>query len=251
MKIVATIQVRMGSSRLPGKPLKIIAGKSILEWQILRLKRSLLIDEIVVATTTESQDDVLEIEAYRLGVSCYRGSENDVLARVCHAMQGSNADIHLEFYGDSPFVDPYLIDQTIGYLIKNYEKVDYVSTALKTTYPPGLEVTAYKAFCLEKAQKTTDKDDPLREHTGPNIHKINEFTLVNLEAPTALHYPEFYFEIDTEDDFKMLSALITLVIDQYGEAFTMQNLIKLANARPEIIQLNSAVHRRWKEFRKK
>ena len=113
----------MGASRLPGKALKVISGKSILEWQILRLKRSLLIDEIVVATTTKSQDDVLEKEAYRLGVSCYRGSEHDVLARVCGAMQGSNADIHLEFYGDSPFVDPYLIDQTIGYLFKNYESV--------------------------------------------------------------------------------------------------------------------------------
>ena len=251
MKIVATIQVRMGSSRLPGKALKIIAEKSILEWQILRLKRSLLIDEIVVATTTKSQDDVLEKEAHRLGVSCYRGSEHDVLARVCDAMQGSNADIHLEFYGDSPFVDPYLIDQTIGYLLKNYDKVDYVSTALKTTYPPGLEVTAYKSFCLEKAQKETDKDDPFREHTGPNMHKVKTLRLVNLEAPPALHYPEFYFEIDTEDDFKMLAALITLVVEQYGEAFTTKNLIELANAKPEIIQLNSAVHRRWKEFRKK
>lgn len=240
----------MGSTRLPSKALKIISGKSILEWQILRLKRSLLIDEIVVATTTKSRDNILEKEAHRLGVSCYRGSENDVLTRVCDAMQSSNADIHLEFYGDSPFVDPYLIDQTIGYLLKNYDKVDYVSTALKTTYPPGLEVTAYKSFCLENAQNATDKNDPLREHTAPNIHKIKEFKIVNLEAPPALHYPEFYFEIDTEEDFKMLSSLITLVVDQYGEAFTMQNLIELAKVKPEIIQLNSAVHRRWKEFRK-
>tara|TARA_B100001057_G_scaffold296061_1_gene296181 strand:+ start:1163 stop:1888 length:726 start_codon:yes stop_codon:yes gene_type:complete len=241
----------MGSSRLPGKALKVIAGKSILEWQILRLKRSLLIDEIVVATTTESQDDVLEKEAYRLGVGCYRGSEHDVLARVCSAMKRSNADIHIEFYGDSPFVDAYLIDQTIGYLLKNYDKVDYVSTGLKTTYPPGLEVTAYKSFCLEKAQKTTETDDPLREHTGPNIHKIKEFTLVNLEAPRDLYYPEFYYEIDTEDDYKMLSAFISLVVDQHGEAFTTQNLIEIAKAKPEIIQINSAVHRRWKKFRKK
>lgn len=251
MKIVASIQIRMGSSRLPGKALKEIAGKSLLEWQIERLKRSLLIDEIVVATTTKTKDDLLEKEAYRLGVSCYRGSEHDVLARVCDAMQSSNADIHLEFYGDSPFVDPYLIDQTIGYLLKNYDKVDYVSTALETSYSPGLEVTAYKSFCLEKAQKETDKNDPFREHTGPNMHKIKTLRLVNLEAPPDLHYPEFYFEIDTEDDFKMLSALITLVVEQYGEAFTTQNLIELANAKPEIIQLNSTVHRRWKEFRKK
>ena len=77
MKIVASIQIRMGSSRLPGKALKEIAGKSLLEWQIERLKRSLLIDEIVVATTLKPQDDVLEQEAERLDVSCFRGSEDD------------------------------------------------------------------------------------------------------------------------------------------------------------------------------
>lgn len=249
MKIVASIQIRMGSSRLPGKALKEIAGKSLLEWQIERLKRSLLIDEIIVATTHKPQDDVLEQEANRLEVSCFRGSEDNVLERVCQAVENSKADIHLEFYGDSPFVDPLLIDQTIGYLLKNFSHLDYVTTALKTTYPPGLEVTAYKANCLSRAHQSTASSDPLREHTGPNIHKLNDIVLENLEAPAEFNYPEFYFEIDTQEDFLMLSTLIQLVLNKYGSKFTTQNLIEIAKQNPEIMEMNTNVHRRWKAFR--
>ena len=251
MKIVASIQIRMGSSRLPGKALKEIAGKSLLEWQIERLKRSLLIDEIVVATTLKPQDDVLQQEAKRLGVTCFRGSEDNVLERVYQAVENSKADIHLEFYGDSPFVDPQLIDQTIGYLLKNFSRLDYVTTALKTTYPPGLEVTAYKANCLSRAHQSTSPTDPLREHTGPNIHKLNDVAFENLEAPSEFNYPEFYFEIDTQEDFVMLSTLIQLVLNQYGSKFTTQNLIEIAKQNPEIMEMNNNVHRRWKAFRTK
>ena len=251
MKIVASIQIRMGSSRLPGKALKEIAGKSLLEWQIERLKRSLLIDEIVVATTLKPQDDVLEQEAERLDVSCFRGSEDDVLERVHKAVENSKADIHLEFYGDSPFVDPLLIDQTIGYLLKNFSRLDYVTTALKTTYPPGLEVTAYKANCIHRAHQSAAPSDPLREHTGPNIHKLNDIALENLEAPSEFNYPEFYFEIDTQEDFLMLSTLIQLVLNQYGSKFTTQNLIEIAKQNPELMEMNTNVHRRWKAFRTK
>ena len=250
MKIVATIQVRMGSSRLPGKALKKIEGKAIIEWQITRIKKSLLIDQIVIATTKEKQDDVFEKLAKDLKVSCYRGSENDVLNRVYNAMKESKADIHLEFYGDSPFVDPNLIDQTIGYLLKHYSKLDYVTTALKTTYPPGLEVTAYKSFCLKKANELTDDKDPLREHTGPNIVKVKEIRLTNLEAPKDLNYPEFYFEIDTKEDFQMLTELIKKVVSIYGENFSNENLIQIAKLNPDIIKKNSNVYRRWKQFRK-
>ena len=249
MKIVASIQIRMGSSRLPGKALKKIAGKSLLEWQIERLKRSLLIDEIILATTHKPQDDVLEQEAYRLGISCFRGSEDNVLERVCQAVENSKADIHLEFYGDSPFVDPLLIDQTIGYLLKNFPHLDYVTTALKTTYPPGLEVTVYKANFLSRAHQSTASSDPLREHTGPNILKLDGIIIENLEAPAEFNYPEFYFEIDTQEDFLMLSSLIQLVLNKYGSKFTSQNLIEIAKQNPEIIEMNTNVHRRWKAFR--
>ena len=135
--------------------------------------------------------------------------------------------------------------------MKNFPRLDYVTTALKTTYPPGLEVTAYKANCISRAHQFTSSKDPLREHTGPNIHKLNNIALENLEAPSELNYPEFYFEIDTQEDFLMLSALIQLVLNQYGSKFTTQNLIEIAKQNPGIIEINTKVHRRWKAFRTK
>jgi len=249
MKITASIQVRMGSSRLPGKVLKLIEGKSILEWQIQRIKKSLLIDEIIVATSDQPQDNVLEAEAKRLNVSCWRGSEDDVLSRVHDAFFSTCADIHVEFYGDSPFVDFFQVDQMIGYLLKNTSSLDYVSNAIKTTYPPGLEVTVYKASCLLEAQKSTAIDDPLREHVGPNIIKNKALQIENIEAPIKFNYTEFYFEIDTQEDFLMLTQLLKVIVAQYGEDFSTENLIETAIKNPEITKINTKVHRRWKEFR--
>lgn len=250
MKISATIQVRMGSKRLPRKALKKIVNKTLLEWQIERLKRSLLIDEIIIATSKNTIDDILEKEAKRLGVKCFRGSENDVLERVNKAVNILNSDINLDFFGDSPFVDPFIIDQTIGYLLKNYSKLDFVTTALKTTYSPGLEVTAYKSNCITKAHELIPENDPLREHTGQSIIKINNLIIENLEAPRELKYPNFYFEIDTKEDYLMLSELIQIVVDSYGTNFSIQNLIKVSIQNPNIIKMNIDVERRWKKYRK-
>lgn len=251
MKITATIQVRMGSSRLPGKALKRISGKSILEWQLQRIKNSLLIDEIILATSNNPHDNILAEEAKRLKVKCYRGSEDNVLGRVHSAFFSSSSDIHVEFYGDSPFVDGLIIDQIIGYLLKNQDEVDYVSTGLKTTFPPGLEVTAYKAFCLDQAEKETPKGDPLREHVTPNILKLNNIRTKNIEAPKKLNYPQFYFEIDYEKDLIMLNKIIEIVINKYGENFNSEDLVRTAINNPEIIKENKELHRNWKQFRVK
>lgn len=249
MKITATIQVRMGSTRLPGKALKLIEGKSILEWQIKRLKNSLLIDEIIVATSDSPLDDVIELEAKRLNVNCWRGSEHDVLARVHDAFFSTSADIHAEFYGDSPFVDSLLVDQILGYLLKNYSSVDYVSNSIKTTFSPGLEITVYKGSCLSYANKNTDTNNPLREHVTPNIKANSKVKIRNIEATKKYYYPNFYFEIDTQEDFSMIEKLLKIVIKKYGDDFSTENLIEVAINNPDITKINTKVHRRWKKFR--
>lgn len=249
MKITATIQARMGSSRLPGKVLKKIAGKTILEWQVQRIKKSNLIDKIILATSTSYEDEILLEEADRLNIEIFRGSENNVLERVHAAFFSSSSDIHVEFYGDSPFIDSYLIDQTIEYLLQNINNKDYVTTSMKTTYPPGLEVTAYKAFCLDKAQKLIGINDPLREHVTPNILKVKEVRFENLEAPKEYYYPEYYFEIDYKEDLLMLKELIPIVVSKYGENFSAKDLIITAHENPKTLKLNSELHRNWKQFR--
>ena len=99
------------------------------------------------------------------------------------------------------------------------------------------------------AQKNTALDDPLREHVGPNIKKNKSLRIENIVAPSKFNYPEFYFEIDTQEDFTMLEQLLKVIVAQYGEDFSTENLIEAAIKNPKIIKINTKVHRRWKEFR--
>ena len=148
MKIVATIQARMGSTRLPGKVLKDICGKPMLLWQVERIKRSRLIDDVIIATTTSSIDDEIVQFCIENNIKYFRGSEDDVLNRVASLIQKFGIDLHAEFCGDSPLPDPQLIDEFIGYYLKNQDNFDYVSSSMETTYPPGQEITLYRGITL-------------------------------------------------------------------------------------------------------
>ena len=250
MKISATIQARMGSSRLPGKVLKKIHNISLLEWQVSRLKRSLLLDDIVVATSTNPDDkEILEL-CESLNIKCFRGSENDVLQRVHDAFFSTGSDIHLELYGDSPFVDPLIIDQFLGFFQKNYNSIDYLTNSIKTTFPPGSEFSIYKAECLRYANENTEHHDPLREHVGINITNKDFFRIKNMEAKGIFNEPNIYLEVDTIEDFKMLSQLVPIVIDERGIDFGLKDLIEVSKMKPEISNQNKYVKRRWREFRK-
>ena len=152
MKIDATIQARMGSTRLPGKVLMPIVEKPMLALQIERIQQCKLIDRIIISTSNNPQDDAIEELANELGVECFRGSENDVLSRIIDTLKFYNTEIHVEFMGDNPIPDPLLVDSIIGYYLKNYGKYDYVTNALKTTYPPGVEVFVYHSKILYDAE---------------------------------------------------------------------------------------------------
>ena len=115
MKIVASIQARMGSSRLPGKVLKDICGKPMLLWHLERIKRSRLLDDVIIATTTSEKDDELISFCNQHSVSYFRGSENDVLKRVSALINHHEIDIHIELCGDSPLTDPQIIDEFVGF----------------------------------------------------------------------------------------------------------------------------------------
>ena len=117
MNITATIQARMNSKRLPGKVLENIMSKPMLQWQIERLKRSRLVDDIIIATTDSKQDDPIQKLCEKLNIKFYRGSENDVLGRVNNLLQKFDVEIHLECFGDSPLLDPQIIDEFIGFFM--------------------------------------------------------------------------------------------------------------------------------------
>lgn len=248
MKIVATIQARNGSSRLPGKVLKSIVGQPMLALQIERIQMSLLIDEIVIATTVEAKDDPIAQLADTLGVRCFRGSEDDVLARVTQAVEAFQGDINVEFMGDNPIPDALLVDTVIGFYLKNSDKYDYVTNGLRTTYPPGAEVYVYPLQILLDANfRTTDK--ALREHVGPNIYQHpNRYRVCNLEAPPWFHYPDMHLEVDTPEDFRVIKAIYEHLYP-HNKGFGLAEVIRFMLNHPELAAQNRHVERRWKAFR--
>src|SRR3712207_317315 len=125
MKVVCIIQARTGSTRLPGKILKKICDKTVLEHDIERIKRIKNIDEIVIATTDKTQDDLIVNEALKLNIKYFRGSENDVLSRYYYAAKKYNADIIVRVTSDCPLIDSKVSEETINYYLNN--KFDYVS----------------------------------------------------------------------------------------------------------------------------
>ena len=249
MKIAATIQARMGSSRLPGKVLKPILGKPMLALQIERIRQSLLIDEVIIATTVEERDDPIEQLAKELGAGCFRGSEDDVLSRVVGALQAFKIDLHVEFCGDNPIPDPLLLDSIIGYYLKHQDRYDYVSNAIETTYPPGAEVYVYPAAVLFDAASYIAPDDPLREHVNIHIYQHpDRYRICNLKAPPWYCYPDFYFEVDTPEDLEVISTIYEHFYPT-NPGFSLSQAIEFMQAHPELAARNQQIERRWKVFR--
>ena len=248
MKIAATIQARMRSSRLPGKVLKPILGKPMLSLQIERIQRCMLIDDIIIATSVEELDDPVEQLARDIGVSCFRGSEDDVLSRVVGALKAYQVDVHVEFMGDNPIPDPMLVDSFIGYYLKNADRYDYVTNAMKTTYPPGAEVYIYPSAVLYDAESRV-AETALREHVAVNIDQHPErYRLCNLEAPPWFRYPKLHFEVDTQEDFEVVSAIYEHFYPE-NPGFGLAHVIEFMNSHQELVLQNSGVERRWKKFR--
>jgi spore coat polysaccharide biosynthesis protein SpsF len=251
MKIVASIQARLGSTRLPKKVLKEINGKPMLLRQVERLRSSRLVDEVIVATTVNPNDDEIVVFCKDYGIKYFRGSEDDVLNRISSLILENEVDIHVECFGDSPFTDPHIVDEVVGYYLKYQDKYDFVSNSLSTTYPPGLEVLVYSGKSLIKADSLVEKNDPLREHVSIHItQKPEVFRIKNLEAPEYYSFPEVYLEVDTPEDFEVVSTIFKYFDEQGNSHFSLAQILDFLKENQELVSINSEVERRWKQFRK-
>ena len=146
MKTVAIVQARMGSTRLPNKVMKPICGVPMIEILLARLSRAKQVDEVVLATSMAERNQPLVEHVHKLGFSCVRGSEDDVLARYLQAAREHEADVLLRITGDCPLVDPALVDQAIRKL--HACRVDYLSNVDPPTYPDGLDIEVFTRQAL-------------------------------------------------------------------------------------------------------
>jgi len=250
MRVIATIQARMSSTRLPGKVLKLINGKSLLEWQIIRLKKSRLLDDIYVATTNSLSDIKIVDFCKKKKIKFFRGSENDVLSRISNFLSRNNNTLHVELYGDSPLIDPHIVDEFIGFMIKNLKKFDCISNTVHSSYPPGQEFLVYKSNVLLKANKLTKKSDKLREHCGYNIiRNFKKFNIHSMIAPKHYNYPNIFLEVDSSEDFKLIKQIINYFYKKKIHHFSLSQILEFFHKYPWKKKINNKVKRKWKDYR--
>lgn len=241
MKIVSTIEARMTSSRLPGKPLLPAAGIPMLEHLVRRLKTVRSLDAIVLATTVNQADEPLVELANRLGIAVFRGDENDVMQRVIDAAASVNADVVVEITGDCPIIDPEIVEQTIQMFIAN--DADYVSNAHVRSYPDGMDTQVFKLDTLKRSELMTE-DVLDHEHVTLHIRNHPEiFKHLHLVAPPEIHWPELGLTLDELSDYELLKKIIEH-FDSSNPLFSCLDAVRLLRQFPEFAEINKAVVRK-------
>lgn len=241
LKVVATIEARMTSSRLPGKVLLPANGKPMLEYLVNRLKQVESIQEIVLATTINQTDDCLVEFAQQQGIFWFCGSEDDVMLRVICAAESVNGDIIVEITGDCPIIDPLIVEQNIRMFFNN--SCDYVSNGHIPSYPGGMGSQVYLLKTLKHSAEMTD--DPLdHEHVTLHIRNHPEiYSHLYLIAPPDLHWPELDLILDEKRDY----ALLKRIIEHFGDSnpyFTCREVIALLRNNLDWVAINKDVKRK-------
>src|SRR4051794_12722399 len=239
-RVVATIEARMTSSRLPGKVLWPALGKPLLELMVERLRRCEHLDEIVIATTEDASSDPLEELAKRLGIGCFRGSEDDVLARVLGAAQAYDAEVIVELTGDCPLIGPALVDHVIERYLEGGS--DYTANVLEKSYPLGFAVQVFPTKVLAEVAEATD-DPADREHVSLYIYEHPERYRLRNVASDRPESAELRLTVDTAEDYELVKTVFELLYPQ-DPAFGLASVLELFDERPELREVNQHVEQR-------
>jgi glutamate-1-semialdehyde 2,1-aminomutase len=227
MKVVAIVQARMGSTRLPNKVMRLINGIPMIEVLLSRLDRAKELSEIIVATSIDPRNQILADHVTKLGYRCYQGSENDVLDRYLQAAKSVNAEIIVRITGDCPLVDAALVDEAIcQFKAKN---IDYLCNTAPASYPDGLDIEVFTLSALEKsAQETTKPYD--REHATPYLRESGRFKQATIQHTQDLS--NLRWTVDEPADFQVVSKVFESFAPNIH--FTWQQVLQLQQTRPEI-----------------
>lgn len=229
--ITAIIQARMGSTRLPGKVLKKIKGKTLLEILIERLRQAKKIDQIIIATSTDKKNSAIVKLAKKINCPYFVGSENDVLDRIYQAAKKFKAQTIIRVTADCPFHDPELIDEIVEFYLKNKNKYDYVSNVDPPSFPDGLDlwIIPFKTLaCAWKEAKLTSE----REHVCPYIWKNPSlFRIGHFESKKD--YSHLRWTVDDIGDFNFIKAVYEKLYKK-GKIFHMQDILNLLKKHPEL-----------------
>jgi spore coat polysaccharide biosynthesis protein SpsF len=225
----------MGSTRLPGKVLMDLGGKTVLARVVHRLRRVTWAQQIVVATSVSEKDDAVVTECDRIEVECFRGSEHDVLDRYYKCAKTCSAGAVVRITGDCPLVDPELVDLTIRAFLDT--PCDYASNALVTTYPRGLDVEIFAMAALGRAWHEAKRSYE-REHVTPYLYEHPErFRLVSITADADCS--QYRWTLDTAEDLELLRAIYSSF--RNGDDFGWREVLGLMQREPQLIAMNAHV----------
>lgn len=235
-KVVAVIQARMGSSRLPSKVLRPINGKPMVEVVYSRVAKSQTVQQVVLATTLNQEDDRLVDWAESSGLSVFRGSENDVLSRFVGASEVSNADLVVRVTADDPLKDSEIIDTLVNSVLEN-DRIHYSSNTTSPSFPEGLDIEVLSVEALHEAnKKATLASD--REHVTPYLKRHlsldQKFELINPRDLSSHRWT-----VDYEQDLKFMDAVFQHFAPSVD--FSWKRVIDLVESRKEIGNINRGI----------
>jgi spore coat polysaccharide biosynthesis protein SpsF (cytidylyltransferase family) len=233
--VIAIIQARMGSERLPGKVLLDIEGQTMLERVVRRIQNAKSIDGVVVATTDKAVDDVIARDAERLGAPVTRGSEDDVLDRFRQAAMESGAATIVRVSADSPLVDAEVTDMVVDAFLST--DVDYASNKLGASFPLGLDVEVFSRDALERtwneAKKTYERSHVTVRMYGPDS------SMRLLPVTTTPDRHDWRWTVDTPADLEFARQVFRLMGG--GNDFSWRDVVSLIEQTPALAAINSHV----------
>jgi len=231
--VVAIIQARNGSSRLPEKVLKSLAGKPLIYHICNRLKASLYIKQIVIATTENQRDDSLYNFADQHNIKCFRGSEENVLSRYYFAAREAKAEIIVRITADDPFKDSSIIDKVIELLYK--ENLDFAFNNFPPSFPEGLDVEVFTLNAIKNAFDNA-KDPFEKEHVTQYFYRNADlFKTTNYSYKENLSY--LRLTVDTPNDFKLAEEIYKRLYKE-NEVFGFKEILDLLHEEPELFEIN-------------
>jgi spore coat polysaccharide biosynthesis protein SpsF len=243
-KIDIIVEVRKNSIRLPGKVLKKVCNKTLLELMIERLKRIKVVKDIIIATTNLKKDNEIVAIAKKSNVKFFRGSEDDVLGRVLYAAKKFKTEVIVEITGDTPLIDPEISDSIIKFFLKKKNQFDYVANDLgfhnrkyKMKSPLGLSVKVFSTKLLERINKMTSNSVD-REHVANYIVKNpKKFKLYNYKVSKKISRPDLRFTLDYVEDLLVIKKIYENLYYK-NPLFKSHDIINFLDKNPRIKNLN-------------
>ena len=237
MRILAIVQARMTSTRLPGKVLLQLGKKTVIQNIYERLSKSTKLNDVVIATSIDPSDDAIEKDCTTNGISTFRGSLDNVLERFFLCASYYRADIIVRCTADNPFVDAEIVDAAIT--LFNQEQLDYLS--FKKRLPLGMAVEVFSYSALKKAYEEATNSECLEHVTPYIINNVHMFKVCRFEDPNDKDYSSYRFTMDTPEDYRFVSV----VYNYFGNnLFTFPELIETVNNHPEWRDINKTIEQK-------